>query len=190
VTRAHAPAIQLSFRYSSSRIACLRASLTSLAVLRSSASIRRLVVGAVGSEELHAGQTLAKPGLFGFSSNSSAQTEQIFVGKAIAFYDTTLITPRGSGYNADTVIEGAPPVSRSLRKAWVFARWRPFSGCPVRTHPYSLSRHILCSVWLRNDKDGSLVHEVEFPDEGGAVIHVRSVAEALDADALSTQGLA
>jgi hypothetical protein len=55
----------------------------SLAALRSSASIRRLVVGTVGSGELHAGQRLAKPGLSGFNSNSSAQTAQIFVGKAI-----------------------------------------------------------------------------------------------------------
>ena len=92
-----APAIQLSLRYSNSRIACLRASLTSLAALRSSASIRRLVVGEAGSAELHVGQTLAKPGLSGFSSNSSAHTEQIFVGKAITFYDTTLITRQGSG---------------------------------------------------------------------------------------------
>jgi hypothetical protein len=90
-------AIQLSLRYSSSRIACLRASLTSPAALRSSASIRRLVAGTVGSREVHAGQTLAKPGLSGFNSNSSAQTEQIFVGKAIGFYDTTLVTHRGSG---------------------------------------------------------------------------------------------
>jgi hypothetical protein len=40
---------------------------------------------------------LAKPGLSGFSSNSSAQTEQIFMGKAIYIYDTTLVTLRGSG---------------------------------------------------------------------------------------------
>jgi hypothetical protein len=42
-----------------------------------------LAVGTVGSGELQAGQRLAKPGLSGFNSNSSAQTVQIFVGKAI-----------------------------------------------------------------------------------------------------------
>jgi hypothetical protein len=82
----------LSLRYRSSRIACLRASFASLTVLRSSASMRRGAVGAVASGALHSGQRLAKPGLSGFSSNSSPQTVQTRMGKAIALYDTTFIT--------------------------------------------------------------------------------------------------
>src|SRR3981081_2733551 len=82
-TREYPRHYQLSLRYSSWRIACVGASLISLAVLRSSASMRRGFMGTVGSGTLHAGQRLAKPGLSGFSSNSSAQTAQIIVGKGI-----------------------------------------------------------------------------------------------------------
>ena len=64
-------------------MACRRASFASLAVLRSSASMRCCAVGTVGSGALHSGQRLAKPGLSGFSSNSSEQTVQILMGKAI-----------------------------------------------------------------------------------------------------------
>jgi hypothetical protein len=41
------------------------------------------VEGAAGSGSLHAGQRLAKPGLSGFSSNSSLQTEHTLIGNAI-----------------------------------------------------------------------------------------------------------
>jgi len=64
-------------------MACLRASFASLRVLRSSASGRRLAMGRVDSGLLHSGQRSAKPGLSGFSSNSSVQTVQILIGKAI-----------------------------------------------------------------------------------------------------------
>src|SRR6202011_5242891 len=60
-----------------------RASLASLAVLRSSASTGRLVAGAADSSALQAGHRLAKPGLSGFSSNSSEQTAQTRRGNAI-----------------------------------------------------------------------------------------------------------
>lgn len=65
-------------------MACLRAALASLAFLRSSASMRCLVVGSlVDSGVLHSGQRLANPGLSGFSSNSSEQTAHILMGKGI-----------------------------------------------------------------------------------------------------------
>ena len=71
-----------------------RASLASFVVLRSSAVMRPLVAGSVDSEALessvHWGQRLAKPGLSGFSSNSSEQTTQVLIGKAIPVHDTTL----------------------------------------------------------------------------------------------------
>jgi hypothetical protein len=65
-----------------------RASLASFAVLRSSAVMWRLVAasvdsGVVDSSVLHWGQRLAKPGLSGFSSNSSWQTAQTLMGKGI-----------------------------------------------------------------------------------------------------------
>jgi len=61
-----------------------RASLTSLADLRSSASILRWDLGALDSGVLHSGQRLAKPGLSGFNSNSSPQTVQVLIGNAIS----------------------------------------------------------------------------------------------------------
>src|SRR3954451_20740665 len=60
-----------------------RASLASLAFLRSTASIRPLVAGSAVSVSLHAGQRLAKPGLSGLSSNSSEQTAQTLIGNGI-----------------------------------------------------------------------------------------------------------
>src|SRR5579864_6271379 len=74
---------QRSLRYNKSRIASRRAALASRDVLRSSASMRRWLVEPVVSGMLHAGQRSAKPGLLGFSSNSSSQTLQILIGKAI-----------------------------------------------------------------------------------------------------------
>jgi hypothetical protein len=64
-------------------MARLRASLASFNVLRSSASMVRLAAGESAPSLLQAGQRLAKPGLSGFSSNSSEQTAQIRTGKAI-----------------------------------------------------------------------------------------------------------
>jgi hypothetical protein len=69
-------------------MACLRASFASFAVLRSSASMRRLVAGSDDGGEsdsglLHWGQRFAKPGLSGFSSNSSEQTAQTLIGNAM-----------------------------------------------------------------------------------------------------------
>jgi hypothetical protein len=66
-----------------------RASLASRADLRSSASILRLVAGSVeagvvDSSLLHWGQRFAKPGLSGFSSNSSLQMAQTLMGKGIS----------------------------------------------------------------------------------------------------------
>jgi hypothetical protein len=42
-------------------------------------------MGSVDSAVLHCGQRFANPGLSGFSSNSSWQTAQILIGKAISF---------------------------------------------------------------------------------------------------------
>lgn len=64
-------------------MARLRASFASARLLRSSASILRLVVESADSGALQAGQRLAKPGLSGLSSNSSEQTLQIRIGNAI-----------------------------------------------------------------------------------------------------------
>lgn len=64
-------------------MASLRASLASFRVLRSSASVFCFVFGLAFSGSLHAGQRLAKPGLSGFSSNSSEQTAQTRIGNAI-----------------------------------------------------------------------------------------------------------
>jgi len=61
-----------------------RASFASLAALRSSASMWVLVESSLNSGALHAGQRLAKPGLSGFSSNSSPHTMQVLIGNAIA----------------------------------------------------------------------------------------------------------
>ena len=70
-------------------------------------------------------------------------------------------------------------------------------GCPVPTHPYSLSRPILYSFGLRNvvgkpaiDEERSLFHEVKFADQGGAEVDMGGVAKAQEADALAAQGLA
>jgi hypothetical protein len=94
---------QRSLRYSRSRIASRRAAFASRAFLRSSASIRRLFAGALVSGVLHAGQRSAKPGLSGFNSNSSSQTLQIFMGKAIPFHDTTLATERSIAVGHDSL---------------------------------------------------------------------------------------
>lgn len=64
-------------------MARLRASFASVTDLRSSASIRCCVSLSVDSGALHSGQRLAKPGLSGFSSNSSEQTVQTLIGKGI-----------------------------------------------------------------------------------------------------------
>jgi hypothetical protein len=64
-------------------MASLRASLASLRLLRSSASVACFVLDPALSGSLQAGQRLAKPGLSGFSSNSSEQTAQIRIGNAI-----------------------------------------------------------------------------------------------------------
>jgi hypothetical protein len=64
-------------------MACLLAAFASLSFLRSSASMWRLVTGSVDSSVLHSGQRLAKPGLSGFSSNSSEQMAQTLIGKGI-----------------------------------------------------------------------------------------------------------
>lgn len=70
-------------------MAFLRASFASAMFLRSSASIRRFSTGSMASGVLHSGQRLAKPGLSGFSSNSSLQMIQTLIGNAIRclFYD-------------------------------------------------------------------------------------------------------
>lgn len=64
-------------------MAVLRSALASLTDLRSSADMRVLATGPVASAELQSGQRLAKPGLSGFSSNSSEQTAQTLMGKGI-----------------------------------------------------------------------------------------------------------
>jgi len=65
-------------------MAFLRSSLASAAALRSSALMRDFSTGLDASASLHSGQRLAKPGLSGFSSNSSPQTAQTRMGKLIA----------------------------------------------------------------------------------------------------------
>ena len=64
-------------------MASRRASLASLSILRCVASLRGPFPDSAGSSTLHSGQRLAKPGLPGFSSNSSEQTTQVLTGKAI-----------------------------------------------------------------------------------------------------------
>jgi hypothetical protein len=64
-------------------MACLLAAFASVSFLRSSASMWRLETGSVDSSVLHSGQRLAKPGLSGFSSNSSEQMAQTLIGKGI-----------------------------------------------------------------------------------------------------------
>ena len=70
-------------------MARLRASFASFKVLRSSASMLCLAAGEAASSALQAGQRLAKPGLSGFSSNSSEQTAQTRRGNGIRliFYE-------------------------------------------------------------------------------------------------------
>ena len=77
-------------------MACLRASLASRTDLRSSASMRRGVIGAVGSGVLQSGQRSANPGLSGFNSNSSVQTLQILIGKGILAPSYDLVRFYGS----------------------------------------------------------------------------------------------
>lgn len=50
---------------------------------RSSASMRVLLPVLPGSSVLHSRQRLLKPGLSGFSSNSSEHTAQTLIGKGI-----------------------------------------------------------------------------------------------------------
>ncbi len=64
-------------------MAFLLASFASARALRSSASIFCFAADPAVSDSLHAGQRLAKPGLSGFSSNSSEQTAQTRIGNAI-----------------------------------------------------------------------------------------------------------
>ncbi len=64
-------------------MARLRASFASFRLLRSSASMPGFALESALSGSLHAGQRLAKPGLSGFSSNSSEQTAQTRIGNAI-----------------------------------------------------------------------------------------------------------
>lgn len=64
-------------------MASRRASFTSLSFLRENASPGRLAGAWSASAALHSGQRLAKPGLSGFNSNSSEQTMQTLIGKAI-----------------------------------------------------------------------------------------------------------
>src|SRR5882672_8812693 len=71
-------------------MASLRAAFTSLALLRSSASTERLSLEEADSSTLQSGQRLAKPGLSGFSSNSSPQTAQALMGNAIYVNDNTM----------------------------------------------------------------------------------------------------
>jgi hypothetical protein len=65
-------------------MAFLRSSLASAAALRSSALMRDFSTGPVASGSLQSGQRFAKPGLSGFSSNSSPQTAQTRMGNAMA----------------------------------------------------------------------------------------------------------
>src|ERR1700722_18692138 len=66
-----------------------RASFASFTLWRSSASLLGFAVDSEPSDSLQAGQRLAKPGLSGFSSNSSEQTAQTRIGKVIQQYDKT-----------------------------------------------------------------------------------------------------
>lgn len=67
-------------------MACRRASLASFADVRSSAVMLCLVLESAASADssVHWGQRLAKPGLSGFSSNSSLQMTQTLMGKGIS----------------------------------------------------------------------------------------------------------
>ena len=64
-----------------------RSAFASLSALRSTASSWGLAVVSSASGALHPGQRLAKPGLSGLSSNSSEQTTQVLIGKAITPHD-------------------------------------------------------------------------------------------------------
>src|ERR1039458_2975399 len=76
-------------------IAARRAAFASREVFSTSASPAALPTGPSASGSLHLGQRLAKPGLSGFSSNSSSQTAHTLIGNDIAsppkrsLYDTT-----------------------------------------------------------------------------------------------------
>src|SRR6267154_3941101 len=67
-------------------MALRRASLASVRLLRSSASMVFFLLEASRSDSLQAGQRLAKPGLSGFSSNSSEQTAHTRIGNDIHVY--------------------------------------------------------------------------------------------------------
>src|ERR1039457_6655690 len=64
-----------------------RASFSSRSSARDSAARRSWATDSADSGSLHAGQRLAKPGLPGRSSNSSEQTTQVLMGKAIDIHD-------------------------------------------------------------------------------------------------------
>ena len=65
-----------------------RSAFASLSALRSTASSWGLAVeSSTTSGTLHAGHRLANPGLSGLSSNSSEQTTQVLIGKAITIND-------------------------------------------------------------------------------------------------------
>jgi len=66
-------------------MAARRASFASVWLLRSKVSSGLLMVGWTASGSLQDGQRLAKPGLSGFSSNSSEQMAQVLTGKGIAY---------------------------------------------------------------------------------------------------------
>src|SRR5579885_846825 len=73
-------------------MASRRASLSSLASLRPVVWSSRELTW-ISSVSLHSGQRLAKPGLSGFSSNSSPQTTQTLMGNGIYFHDNRAVGP-------------------------------------------------------------------------------------------------
>ena len=89
-----------------------RASFASLAVLRSSA-VMWVFPGPVNSDEfdssVHWGQRLAKPGLSGFSSNSSLQMAQTLMGKGIFSSMIILIREGLLGQNRSARCVGHAP---------------------------------------------------------------------------------
>src|ERR1700761_4464991 len=70
-------------------MASRRASLASAAARGSPASMRPAPVLLTASGSLHEGQRFAKPGLSGFSSNSSEHTTHVLIGNAITGDFTT-----------------------------------------------------------------------------------------------------
>lgn len=86
-------------------MALRRCSLASASALRSSAeSPGRPVEASSSSGSLQEGQRLAKPGLSGFSSNSSPQIAQVRMGKGIGpFYQASRFGFAGFGRGVDAV---------------------------------------------------------------------------------------